>query len=659
MCGVTGLVDCRRERTTDELLRVVGRMTEPLAHRGPDDEGAWVDAVAGVALGHRRLAVIDLSDAGKQPMVSPSGRYVLTYNGELYNSEELRHQLVAKGFRFRGHSDTESLLAAIEEHGVEGALRIANGMFALAVWDRKERRLCLARDRIGEKPLYYGWVGDTFVFGSELKALRAHPEFSPSIDRGALALYFRHNCVPAPRSIYAGIHKLPAGTVVTIDGDRPREAPAPAAYWSARECAELGASNPMNGDPAALADELDVLLRDAVRLRMQADVPLGALLSGGIDSSTVTALMQAQSSRRVKTFTIGFDNPDYDESAQAAAVAAHLGTDHTELTVSSAEAIATVPLLPAVYDEPFSDSSQIPTLLVSQLARKEVTVALSGDGGDELFGGYNRYTWCPSIWKRIHRLPRRGRLTAAAALRLPSHGTWSALFGMARPVLPPRLRHRDPGAKIDKIADVLGAESLEDTYRRVTSHFQDPLALVLGTREPLTVLTDPTTWAVLSDPVSRMMYLDTVTYLPDDILVKLDRASMAVSLEARVPMLDHRVVEFALRLPLEMKLHAGRGKWLLRKVLHRYVPESLVDRPKAGFALPLGDWLRQPPLREWAESLLDPRRLRQDGLLDPAAVQRVWDAHITGRRDLAPQVWDVLMFQSWHEATVLRKPAPA
>lgn len=659
MCGVSGFLDRRPQRRADHLVRVVTRMTEPLSHRGPDDGGTWVDAEAGVAFGHRRLSIIDLSAAGRQPMVSAGGRYVLTYNGEIYNAPDLRRELSALGCRFRGHSDTEVLLAAIERWGTERALLKANGMFAFAVWDRQLRRLQLARDRLGEKPMYYGWIGDTFLFGSELKALRAHPDLSPEIDRGVLALYFRHNCVPAPHCIYAGLSKLPAGTVVTIDSAAPPAPPVPVPYWSARTAAEAGAADPLQGTPEELTDHLEALLLDAVGLRMHADVPLGAFLSGGIDSSTVVALMQAQSARRVKTFTIGFEDAAYDESDQAAAVAAHLGTDHVSVSLTPAEAIDAIPRLPELYDEPFSDSSQIPTFLVSQLARREVTVSLSGDGGDELFAGYNRHTWGPSIWNRIGRVPRPARSAAAAVLRRPSPDTWDRAFLRAAPLLPPRLRVRYPGMKIEKLAEVLPSSGLDDMYRRLTSHCHDPRSLVLGaTEEPLTALTDDGARPHLGDPVTRMMYLDLVTYLPDDILVKLDRASMGVSLEARVPMLDHRVVEFAWRVPLGMKLREGQGKWLLRQVLHRHVPKELVDRPKAGFGRPIGDWLRGP-LRGWAEELLRASRLRQEGYLDPLVVRPLWDRHLTGRVDLFDQLWDILMFQSWLDASSTRSFAAA
>jgi len=609
-----------------------------------------VDAPNGIALGHRRLAVIDLTDAGSQPMHSSSGRYILTYNGEIYNAREIRQRLAVLGCEFRGHSDTEVLLAAIDHWGFEQALSQTNGMFALAVWDRQACQLQLARDRIGEKPLYYGWVGETFVFGSELKAICSYPGFSPQVDRGALALYFRHNCVPAPYCIYERLAKLPPGTFLTIKAGTKTTVPQPRPYWSARHVAERGSENMSPASACELADELDLLLTNAVALRMEADVPLGAFLSGGVDSSTVVALMQAQSSRKIKTFTIGFEDKSYDESDQAARVAAHLGTDHTGISLTPAAAMEIIPRLPELYDEPFSDSSQIPTFLVSRLARTEVTVALSGDGGDELFGGYTRYAWSTSIWRWLRRVPRPVRLAVAAAMRRPSVETWDSLFRGAAPILPNRMKVRYPGIAVKKLASILPSHGIADIYNTLTSHFNDPLNVVLGACEPSTLLTNLSVQPDLSDPIARMMYTDLVTYLPDDILVKLDRASMGVSLEARVPMLDHRLVEFAWQVPMHIKLRAGEGKWLLRQVLHRYVPPSLVEGPKSGFGLPISDWLCGP-LREWAENLLEPTRLRQQGLLNPITVRGIWETHLKGDRLMAYKLWDILMFQSWLESS--------
>ncbi len=648
MCGLTGFINASGHRGGQDLAATVTGMARTLEHRGPDDRGIWVDNDVGVALGHTRLSIVDLSVNGRQPMVSESGRYVITYNGEIYNHRDIRRRLVAAGHVFRGHSDTEVLLAAIDAKGLAAVLPDLNGMFALALWDRQERRLILSRDRLGEKPLYYGISGSTFMFGSELAALRAHPRFAATIDRDVLALYFRHNCVPAPHCIYAGISKLLPGTSVTIDLDgasSPRLAP-PVAYWSAREVAEAGSRNPFGGSVEDLSDELESLLLDAVALRMQADVPLGAFLSGGIDSSTVVALMQAQSIDKVKTFTIGFDDPAYDEQHYAARVASHLGTDHVTLAVTPKDAMEVIPRLPCLYDEPFGDSSQLPTFLVSQLAKAHVKVSLSGDGGDELFAGYNRYTWCPRIWSGIGRVPPRLRVLGANAMQNVSPDRWDTAFRLAERALPRRLRVRNPGQKVHKLSTLLPAQGIDAMYLRLVSHWPDPAALVLGATEATSLLSDDDWRAELADPVSTMMYRDLVTYLPDDILVKLDRASMGVSLEGRVPLLDHRVVDFAWHVPMAMKLRDGQGKWLLRHVLHRYVPEQLVERPKAGFGLPVGDWLRGP-LRDWAEALLDPLRLRDDGLLDPTIVRGAWAMHLSGRANLQDQLWDVLMFQAW------------
>ena len=648
MCGVTGFLDHRARLRTETMADVIDRMNGTLSHRGPDDAGTWIDAESGMALGHRRLAVIDLSPAGRQPMVSHGGGLVLAYNGEIYNMAPVARELARSGYRFRGRSDTEVMLAAIEHWGLHGALGRLNGMFAFALWDREERRLQLARDRLGEKPLYYGWAGDTFLFGSELKALRMHPGFAAEIDRGALALYFRHNCVPAPHSIYSGFFKLPPGCVLTVSqSDGPRHL-VPEPYWSAGDVAEAGAADPFAGSDEALTNELENLLGDAVALRMTADVPLGAFLSGGIDSSTVVALMQARSARRVKTFTIGFEDPGYDESRSAAAVARHLDTDHVELVVTANDAMGVVPRLPALYDEPFADSSQIPTFIVSELARRSVTVSLSGDGGDELFGGYNRYSWCVPLWQRIGPVPQSVRRGVGALLSALPPEAWDSVFRRLGPALPSRLRVRNPGMKIQKVAGVLPSTGLEDMYLRLASHWQEPAALVQGGHEPPSVVSNRGDWPRLDDPVARMMYLDLVTYLPDDILVKVDRATMGVSLEARVPMLDHRLVEFAWKLPLAMKLRDGQGKWLLRQVLYRHVPRELMERPKMGFGLPVGEWLRGP-LREWAEGLVDPARLQREGYLDAHRVSGIWDAHLSGRRNMQDQLWDVLMFQSWME----------
>ena len=645
MCGFCGYlqVDSVVERAA--MAPVVERMAETLRHRGPDDSGSWVDADAGIALGHRRLSIIDLSPEGHQPMTSRSGRYVIAYNGEIYNFRELRVELEQMGFGWRGHSDTEVMLAAFEAWGVDGALRRFNGMFAFALWDRDDRALHLARDRLGEKPLYYGWAGRTFLFGSELKPLRAHPAWCGEIDRNALAAFVRHNYVPAPYSIYSGIAKLPPGHRLRIAATDSRR-PAPESYWTLRQAAEAGVNNPLDVDDDTAVEELDALLRDAIARRMVADVPVGVFLSGGIDSSTVVALMQAQSSRPVRSFSIGFEEEAYNEARHAKAVARHLGTDHTELYVTPDEAMSVIPRLPAIYDEPFADSSQIPTFLVSQLARKHVTVTLSGDGGDELFCGYVRYFWGRRIWNRIGRLPYRLRALAANALSALSPSSWNVLFSGVNRFMAPTAMGELTGDRVHKLANVLAVTSPDALYRGLVSHWPDPESIVYGSREPSTALTDRAQWAELADFTQRMMYLDGVTYLPDDILVKVDRASMAVSLEARVPMLDHRVVEFAWRVPLSRKNRNDQGKWLLRQVLYRYVPRELIDRPKMGFGVPIDSWLRGP-LRAWAEELLSEHRLRADGYFNPAPIREKWAEHLSGTRNWQYWLWDILMFQAW------------
>lgn len=644
MCGITGF--WQPSGADEDTLRARAQiMARQIEHRGPDDAAEWVDAAAGLALGFRRLAIVDLSPEGRQPMVSESGRFVIMFNGEVYNFAALRCDLESTGHRFRGHSDTEVMLAAIEEWGLTAAVQRFVGMFAFALWDRAERALHLVRDRLGIKPLYYGWMGETLLFGSELKALRAHPEFRAEIDRGALALYMRHNYVPAPYSIFLGVRKLLPGTVLTLRGHGDRES-TPLPYWSVRDVAEAGARRPFSGSESEAIRDLDALLRDAVALRMVADVPLGAFLSGGVDSSTVVALMQAQSERPVKTFSIGFHEAEYNEAVQAASVARHLGTDHTELYVTSAQARDVIPQLPTMYDEPFADSSQIPTYLVSALAREHVTVSLSGDGGDELFGGYNRYFWGRAIWRRIGRVPAPMRGVAARTLLAVSPDAWNRHYELVKPLLPTRLRQQQPGDKLHKLAEILAVCSPEEMYNGLVSHWKHPADLVRGGREHGTALTDRSRWATLPDFTQRMMYLDSVSYLPDDILAKVDRASMAVSLEARVPLLDHRVVEFASRIPLGMKIRNGQGKWLLRQVLYQYVPAELIERPKMGFGVPIDSWLRGP-LREWAEELLDERRLGQEGYFNPAPIRAKWTEHLAGTRNWQYHLWDVLQFQAW------------
>ena len=645
MCGLTGYWQSTGESEA-VLCQQVGRMADTLTHRGPDDAGAWVDASAGIALGFRRLAILDLSPTGHQPMFSSDDRYTIIFNGEIYNYRDLRAELEKLGGRFRGQSDTEVILEGCVEWGVEPMLRRLNGMFAIALWDRQERRLTLARDRVGKKPMYYARLNDVFLFGSELKALRIHPSFRPEIDRDALTLYLRHGYVPAPYSIYQGVYKLPPGHYAVIRADLSLKVQP---YWDVRKIVESGTTNQWQLTEVEAIDQLDALLRDATARRMIADVPLGAFLSGGVDSSTVVALMQAQSSRPVKTFSIGFYIEDYNEAEAAKAVAQHLGTDHTELYVTPEEAQAVIPRLPDLYDEPFSDSSQIPTFLVSELARRYVTVSLSGDGGDELFGGYTRYSWANAIWNRTRYLPVHARQLAAGAIQLVSPASWDRLYGAVKWGAPDRWRQSLPGDKLYKLAGVLAARDPDALYLRLVSLWKSPDKIVVGGKEPATLLNDSTLRDSLPDFTERMMFLDLVTYLPDDILVKVDRASMGVSLEARAPLLDHRVVEWAWRLPLSFRLRNGQSKWLLRQVLYRYVPTELIERPKTGFGVPIDTWLRGP-LREWAEGLLDEHRLKQEGFFRPELIRQAWAAHLSGHRNEQYRLWAILMFQAWKEA---------
>ena len=638
MCGIVGCL-CSEGNVS---VTVVQRMAMQIQHRGPNDAGVWLDNEAGLALAHRRLSVIDLSPAGHQPMLSPCGRFALVYNGEIYNHQELREELKSEGghFDWRGHADTETLLAALRHWGLEGTLQRLNGMFAFALWDKAERTLYLARDRMGEKPLYYGRSGATFLFASELKSLRVHPDWQGSIDRDALTLYMRHNCVPAPWSIYQGISKLPPAHFVIIR-ESGTVISKPERYWNLGQIAECGAAEG-KGTAENLVDELDRLLRDAVGRRMVADVPLGAFLSGGFDSSLVAALMQVHSSRPVKTFTIGFHEKDHNEAVHAKAVALHLGTDHTELYVSPEEAMAVIPRLPTIWDEPFSDSSQIPTLLVSELARQHVTVSLSGDGGDELFCGYNRYTKGYNLWKYCQYLPSplrhvlKGVIQAVPAMPIES---------LLR-LLPKRFQMPHLAGHLIKLADVLQEGSGESYYHRLISHWKNPENVVRGGTEPQNIFNTIECLPDFSCLREQMMYMDSISYLPDDILTKVDRASMAVSLEARVPLLDHRVVEFAWQVPMSFKYRNGKGKWLLREVLYRYLPRELMERPKMGFGVPIEAWLRDP-LRDWAEDLLSRKRLQEEGFFYPEPIREIWQQHVSGDRGWQYCLWDVLMFQAW------------
>jgi asparagine synthase (glutamine-hydrolysing) len=648
MCGLTGFWQ-PTVFSADAAQAVAIKMADRIAHRGPDDSGVWVDESAGIALAHRRLSILDLSPAGHQPMQSTCGRFVLAFNGEIYNHLELRGLLrsARNDGGWRGHSDTETLLAGFEAWGIEATLKKTVGMFAISLWDRAERRLTLARDRIGEKPLFYGWVHGAFVFGSELKALRAYPGFDNPISRDALALYLQHCVVPAPYSIYQDIFKLEPGSVLSVSatglaGKTVQIEP----YWRFTDAVCQGLAAPIQSETEAVA-ALEAVLREAVSLQAVADVPLGAFLSGGVDSSTIVALMQAQSSRPVQTFTVGFDDAGFDESPHALAVARHLGTEHHALRVTAADALAVIPLLPAMYDEPFADSSQIPTHLVSKAARQRVTVALSGDAGDELFGGYNRYFWSQRVLNRLGWMPPLVRQGLVASIQQIPAAAWDTL-GRALPGAHGVARLGD---KAHKLAHRLKTvQSLDDLYRSLVTEWPQGTELVRGAGRLPTRLDDASLTAGVAEAEHRMMLWDTLTYLPDDILTKVDRAAMSVSLETRVPFLDHRVVELAWRLPLHMKIRRGHGKWALRQVLYKYVPRELIERPKASFGIPVGQWLRGP-LRDWAEGLLDEERLQREGYFNTATIRQVWQVHLSGQHDWTSRLWTVLMFQAWLEGT--------
>ena len=639
MCGIAGFFNLTDKQSRAPMHDVACSMAAAIAYRGPDAMDAWCDERAGIALAHRRLSIIDLSPAGAQPMTSSCGRMVLSYNGEIYNADEIRRDLVAAGISFRGHSDTEVLVEACAKWGVKKSIQRMIGMFAFALWDKQQHSLILARDRLGIKPLYWKQQAGLFLFGSELKALLAHPDWASTIDRDALTAYLRFGYVPAPRSIYCDVRKLEPGTIleVSIDGTVHIEP-----YWSLDDVVTRGRHQPFTGSPGEATNHLDTLLSDAVKRRMVADVPLGALLSGGIDSSTIVALMQAQSATPVKSFSIGFHEQGYNEANHAKAVAAHLGTDHTELYVSADDALSVIPKLPQMYDEPFADSSQIPTYLVSEMTRQHVTVALSGDGGDELFGGYNRYRHGAMLQPVYKYMPRFLRSLGASAIEALSPDCWDTLSRYA----PSRFRHSQTGDKAHKFAGVLRVEDEDAFYRSLVSQWHDPASLVQGGKEFKSTMWDANIRNLVPDFIDRMQYLDTRTYLPDDILTKVDRASMAVSLEVRVPILDHRVVEFAWTLPQRFKANGSSNKWLLREVLHRYVPRHIMARPKMGFGVPINSWLRTG-LRDWAESLLEPGQMQQEGYLNPEPIHRLWKEHLSGARNRHYALWPVLMFQAW------------
>ncbi len=652
MCGLAGFLSKSPDApwVADEGL--LARMGARLLHRGPDQDGRWSDPHAGIALVHRRLSIVDLSAAGDQPMASAGGRVVIAFNGEIYNHLDLRRALETEGRAppWRGGSDTETLVAAIDAWGTPGALARCVGMFAFALWDRRDRALTLARDRLGEKPLYYGWYGQgdraTLLFASELKAMTAHPAFADEVDRGALALLLRHNAVPSPHSIYRRARKLKPGCYLTLSAaDRDAE---PRAYWSATDAVHAGRADPIDASPAEATDALERVLGDAVAGQMMADVPLGAFLSGGVDSSTIVALMQQRSSRPVKTFTLGFER-GFDEATHAQVVARHLRTEHTELYVTAEEALRVVPSLADMYDEPLADSSQIPTSIVARLARGHVKVALSGDGGDELFAGYDRYRSADRTWRAMAAAPGFVREAVGAGLGAVPDAVWDAVGRAAAWVGPGRATGWATDGKLRRAGDLLASRSLDELYSGSRSRWPDPTGLVIGATELPTVFAGDAPDLRGLEGVERLMAIDLLTYLPEEILVKVDRAAMAASLETRAPLLDHRVVEFAWRVPMAYKRRDGRSKWLLRQVLERHLPAAMFERPKSGFSVPLAAWLRGS-LRPWAEELLDERRLRDEGYLHPEPIRHAWSMHLSGAANLEHALWTVLMFQAWLDA---------
>jgi asparagine synthase (glutamine-hydrolysing) len=651
VCGICGFFNPHRLSSKEWMQSVSHQMTDALVHRGPDDFGVWADPQTGAALGHRRLSIQDLSSEGHQPMVSACARFLISYNGEVYNFKELRKQLEHQGFQFRGHSDTEVLLGAITEWGLEKSLGKIIGMFAFALWDREQESLTLVRDPVGKKPLYYGWCKNTFLFGSELKALRAHPEFNAPIDPDALGLFIKYSWVPTPFCIYKGIRKLPPGHLMTINSKSTLEDTIPRPYWSARTVAENGEQTPFIGSLEDATDELEKLLKNTVSCRMIADVSVGALLSGGIDSTMVISMMQSMSTIPIKTFSIGFWESEYNEAQYAQDIARHLGTDHTELYISPKDALAVIPELPKIYDEPFADSSQIPTFLLSKLARKEVQVALSGDGGDELFAGYTKYPESLRRWETWGNRPLWSRQGLAEVMTSVGQASWN-LLGSTRNLEAGKIpKWQKFFGRIEKKSRWIPAVSPVDLVARRNARCRRIQDYVLHAEDRDCLLTNSRDWAAVSNPIQGMMHLDFMTFLTNDILVKVDRASMSVSLEVRCPLLDTRLVEFAWSLPLSMRLMGNTGKIVLRKVLERYVPHELTERPKMGFAVPVSDWMKGP-LRDWAEHLLNAPRLREQGFLAPKAVQRIWQQHLSGWQDHDKLLWSLLMFQAWHEESM-------
>ncbi len=647
MCGIAGFVVNHESKL--DLTSITKKMADMISHRGPDDSGVWVDETSQVAFGHKRLSILDLSMAGHQPMNSKCCRYTLIFNGEIYNHKDIRIKLQetsASLLDWKGHSDTETLLAAIVNWGVEKTLNECVGMFAIALWDRDEEILTLARDRLGEKPLYYGWQNNTFMFGSELKALKVHPDFIGEIDRNSLTLFLRYNYIPAPYSIYKGISKLSPGSFLQFP-IKNKELISVTPYWSLTQVAVNGQRKPLNCSDGEAVSLLENCLGDAIEDQLIADVPLGAFLSGGVDSSLIVSMMKDRSTKPIKTFTIGFDESEFNEAGHAKEIAKHIGTEHSELYISPQDALDVIPQLPQLYDEPFADSSQIPTFLVAKMASSEVKVVLSGDGGDELFGGYNRYLWSRSIRNKTSWMPKSVLHGLGYTLGKISTPTWDRINNSTSGLIPSQYRVAKMGDKIHKVARQLTVNTDFDLYRGLVSQWQNPADIVIGGNELDLQITEEGIEKISEDIEHRMMFMDTSTYLPDDILCKVDRASMGVSLEARVPLLNHNVVELAWQMPLHMKIRDGQSKWVLRELLYRHIPKKLIDRPKQGFALPIDAWLRGP-LREWAESLLEETRLKNEGFFHPRPIRIAWEEHLKGN-NMHNQLWGILMFQAWLE----------
>ncbi|MDA8985313.1 asparagine synthase (glutamine-hydrolyzing) [Candidatus Pelagibacter sp.] len=646
MCGITGFYS----KTSSIFDNVILKMNSAIAHRGPDGNNSWQDKNSGIVFGHQRLSILDLSRAGSQPMLSGSGRFIITYNGEIYNHLEIRKDLkrINSSIKWKSNSDTETLLEALEFWGIEKTLNKIIGMFAFGIWDKKYRILTLARDRMGEKPLYFGWQGKgnnkVFLFGSELKALKVHPEFNSEISRNAISLQLRHNYIPDPYSIYKDIYKLLPGHYLQLKENELKKnlLPNPKVYWSLIESAIYGNSNQLPLNKNNIQNDLEKRLQSSVKKQMISDAPLGAFLSGGIDSSTVVAMMQSQSNHNIKTFTIGFSEDDYNEAHYAKKIAKHLGTDHTELYCSSKTALEVIPKLPTIYDEPFSDSSQIPTFILSQLTKQHVKVALSGDGGDELFCGYNRYISTNKWSKTFNSIPIPLRKILSHLLKSISQNNWNYLSK----ILPGLNENTNLGHKIHKGANALEANTLSDLYYILSSKWQNPNAIVIGSKEQETSLTKFKPELSSLNNHQKMMVIDLITYLPNDILVKVDRASMASSLESRMPFLDHELIEYVWKIPHSLKYKNGQGKWILKKILNNYVPKDLTERPKKGFGIPLDSWLRGP-LKDWSENLLNEKRLSQEGYFNPKLIRDKWNEHLSNKKNWQHDLWNVLMFQAW------------